>query len=227
MGGARPWGFFVALAGAAVVALTIAAPVGAIDAPAGVMQLVAPNGTSLASGSAATSFAVQLPAGARCPGDTADDFFLVDSYLVPQGTSPAAVSFRGGVPSRGFGFINDGAYFGAVNTARNTGEIVTLPTDANWTRLTPANLFPNGQPSAVWEAGIVCADRNGQVAAYWNREVTFHRAAGNSGFTFDIAGAKPTSTSHSTRNFVLGVAIGAVVLAIAFAFSRARRKVHR
>ena len=45
----------------------------------------------------------------------------------PTWIGPSTVNFKTGIPDRYFGFIAEGAYFGAVNTAAETGQIVTLP----------------------------------------------------------------------------------------------------
>ena len=95
------------------------------------------------------------------------------SYLVPEGVSPTDVSFKTGIPSKWFGYIADGAYFGAINTAEGTGQIVGLPTSFTWSRLTPTDLFAKGAHTATWEGGIACADTHGVVTDYWNSELVF------------------------------------------------------
>ena len=89
------------------------------------------------------------------------DGYHVFSYLVPEGVSPGSVNFKTGHASKWFGYIAYGAYYGAVNTAESTGQIVALPSQFTWTRLTPKDLFPNGEKSATWEGGIACADTHG------------------------------------------------------------------
>src|ERR1700689_4780417 len=117
--------------------------------------------TPLNSGGSATPYAVGLPSGASCPGDTAHDGYHVFSYLVPQGVSPTAVSFKTGDPSKWFGYIANGSYFGAVNPAQDPGQAVSPPAEFVWPRLSPQDLFAHGQSSATWEGGIACADVHG------------------------------------------------------------------
>ncbi len=39
--------------------------------------------------------------------------------------------------------------------------VPTLPPAFTWSRLTPGELFVNGEKSAVWEGGFVCANEDG------------------------------------------------------------------
>lgn len=197
-----------ALAGIAVAA----GPAGAATASA---ELIAHPGTTtaLGSGASATPYGVVLPAGAACPGDTAHDGYHVYSYLVPAGHTPTEVSFRTGDPSKWYGYIADGAYFGAVNTAESTGQIVELPTSFTWSRLTPADLFADGAHTATWHGGIACADTHGVVTNYWDSTIRFTAdAADPGGFTWAVVdqGAVPTGASTPTA---LWVGIGLLVIA--------------
>jgi hypothetical protein len=200
--------FGIVLAAAAVTGTASVA--GA--ATAGAEVIVSPGTTkALASGASSTPYGVVLPTGAACPGDTAHDGYHVFSYLVPQGSSPTDVSFKTGEPSTGFGYISAGAYSGAVNTAESTGQVVGLPTDFVWTRLTPQDLFPTGATSATWNGGIACADTHGQVTDYWNSTIRFTAdAADPHGFTWKVI---DQGTVQSTPPVGLWVGIGLLVIA--------------
>jgi hypothetical protein len=168
----------------------------------------------LGSGGSATPYGVVLPSGASCPGDTAHDGYHVFSYLVPEGVSPTAVSFKTGDPSRWFGYIANGAYFGAINTAEDTGAIVALPDDFTWSRLTPQDLFAKGTSSATWEGGIACADVHGNVTDYWNSQIVFTASSADSGgFTWRVVQAATPASSNV--GLWVGVVLG--LLAISFA----------
>jgi len=174
----------------------------------------------LTSGSSATPYGVALPDGASCPGDTAHDGYHVFSYLVPKGTSPADVRFTTGLPDRGLGYFSSGAYFGAVNTAETTGQVVGIPTSFTWTRLTPGELFPDGTRSSAWEGGIACADIHGVVTDYWNSEIVFTADASvPGGFTWKVVGqgaiSSPTDVGLWVGIALLVVASGAGAYALA------------
>ena len=188
----------------------LAVPSAAAAATAGTAQITVPgSSTPLRSGGSETPYGVALPQGAGCPGDTAHKGYHVFSYLVPKDVSPTAVSFKTGVPSRWFGYIAEGAYYGAINTAENTGQIVELPSEFTWSRLTPHDLFDHGQATATWEGGIACANVEGVVTNYWNTEVVF-RAAGADpgGFTWSMVTPPPATGGW-------GVALGIALLLVA------------
>jgi hypothetical protein len=182
--------------------------------------------TPLGSGGSATPYGVVLPAGASCPGDTAHDGYHVFSYLVPEGVSPTAVSFKTGDPSKWFGYIANGAYFGAVNTAQDTGQIVSLPDDFVWTRLTPQDLFVKGATSATWEGGIACADIHGNVTDYWNSQIVFTASSADSGgFTWRVVQAATPASSNV--GLWVGVVLGLLAIActvVAVVLGRRRRE---
>jgi len=201
------------------MALAVPAGAVAVPSPAGAVTvtsaLITKPGTvtPLKSGGSATPYGVALPAGASCPGDTAHDGYLVYSYLVPKGVFPTDVSFKTGLPSRGLGYFSDGVYFGAVNTAESTGQIVGIPGSFAWTRLTPHELFAQGAHTATWEGGIACATRHGVVVSYWNSQIAFTAdQADPLGFTWKVVGQVSLPTS-----FDLGLWLGIAFLVIASA----------
>jgi len=181
--------------------------------------------TPLAAGGSAAPYGVDLPSGASCPGDTAHQGFHIYSYLVPKGVPPAVVSFKTGDPSRYFGYIDYGSYYGAMNTAVGTGQIVSLPAAFTWTRLTPHDLFPDGQRTATWEGGIACADTHGVVTNYWNSEIVFTASSSDpGGFTWRVV--QPAAITPSSSPTGLWIGLGLIGLAIVFgtvAFTLSRR----
>jgi hypothetical protein len=185
--------------------------------------------TPLNSGGSATTYGVLLPSGASCPGDTAHDGYHVFSYLVPEGVSPTAVSFKTGDPSKFYGYIANGAYFGAVNTALDTGAVAALPEAFTWSRLTPEELFAKGTTSATWEGGIACADVHGHVTDYWNSQIVFTASTtDHGGFTWRVI-QTPASTSRDVGLWV-GVVLGLLAVAsavVAIVLGRRRQEVAR
>jgi hypothetical protein len=132
------------------------------------------------SGGSATPFTVALPPSASCSGDTATDGYHVYSYLVKKGTDVADVRFVV-APSVGYGIVDDGgSYYGAVNTAIKTGEIVEVPNNFAWAPLIkgkggnlPLSQLLYSGSRGVWETGLACADTHGTLTNDWNAEVTF------------------------------------------------------
>ena len=88
--------------------------------------------------------------------------------------------FTTGFPSRYYGLVTStGKYYGAVNTAIGTGQIISIPNDLEFAPLLSKGvsldtlLYADGNTDGVWEAGIACANSSGAVTDYWNTEVTF------------------------------------------------------
>jgi hypothetical protein len=52
----------------------------------------------LRSGTSATAFSLHLPAGASCRGDSANDGYRVQSFMVPAGVDPATLTFGSSGP---------------------------------------------------------------------------------------------------------------------------------
>jgi hypothetical protein len=161
--------------------------------------------TPLASGGSATVFTVTLPANAACTADTATGGYHVYSYLVPKGTTLSGLTFVSGPPSGDFGFVdNTGAYYGSVNTAIGTGQIVGIPNSFQWAPLVtidnvPVATLTTGSTAGVWEAGLLCANSSGAVTDSWNTEVTFVSSASDAaGFTWSAVPGLVTTTTTTT-----------------------------
>ena len=175
--------------------------------------------TPLTSGGSTTPFTVVLPAQAACDGDTATGGYHVYSYLVHKGTAVSGVTFVN-FPSAGLGLVdNTGTYYGPVNTAVTTGQIIGIPNSFQWAPLvsgggtTLAQLLYTGSgatASGTWEAGLVCANTHGAVADNWNIEVTFSASAGDpTGFTWTAVPSgtsAPAITSATSTTFTAGTA---------------------
>jgi hypothetical protein len=226
------------LAGLLPVALAVClvvTPGTAGAATAGVAQITQPGQTTpLDGGGSATPYAVALPGGASCPGDTAHDGYHVYSYLVPKGVSPTAVSFKTGDPNKWYGYIDYGDFFAAANTAEDTGQIMALPHEFSWSRYSSymGDLFPHGVTTATWEGGIACANTHGVVTNYWNSEIVFTKSSSDpGGFTWKVKAAPPAAAASSS-DLALWLGVALVVLAVVFAslavvLSRRRRRAER
>ncbi len=215
------------LAGIVLCLTPLATPPGTAGAATPGSEVIVYPGTTkpLTSGGSRTPYGIVLPPGAACPGDTAHDGYLVYSYLVPEHASPTDVSFKGGIPDRWYGYIATGAYFGAVNTAESTGQVVGLPYEFLWSRLTPSDLFADGARTATWNGGIACADAHGVVSNYWNSRIVFTADASDpGGFTWRVV---DQGTVPASQPVGLWIGVGLVVVATgaaAYALRLRRRR---
>jgi hypothetical protein len=170
------------------------------------------TGSPMNSGGSATFFGLNLPGGARCPGDTAHQGYHVFTYLLPKDFNLASATYTN-LPLQGIGLIASGEYIGALNTDPLTAAVRQLPGNFTFARLKPSDLFGPGQSSATWEAGVSCADRYGRTARYWNVEMVFtlsHSDPGGFVWRLSHHESAPSSTRRSLIVVAAGVA-GAVV----------------
>ena len=181
--------------------------------------------TNLPGGASTTPFTVSLPAQAACDADTATHGYHVYSYLVPQGTSLSSVTFEG-FPSTGYGLVdNTGTYYGPVNTAIGTGQIVSIPNDFEWGPLVAddgvslSQLLYTGsgkKASGIWEAGLACANTSGALADNWNTQVTFSASATDpNGFVWTaVPGLAITTTSLNPGTATIGTPYSASIAVV-------------
>jgi hypothetical protein len=211
-----------------------AAPgVAAASATAGAAVITeASQDVPLDRGGSATLFGVWLPDHASCSGDTEHKGYHTFTFMFPKDLSPASVSFKTGEPA-GFGadgrlgLFADGQYVGALNTAPDTGQVVGLPGAYSWTRLTPAYLLlTNGRTTSAWDAGIVCANKYGDVTNYWDIAVVFTASKTDPlGFTWSVPKSAQSAISdpHSFPVGVVLVTIAAVLALVALVLNRRRK----
>jgi hypothetical protein len=224
----------LAVAGGVGAAVLLGAAALAAPSPAGAAvvtgneAIVQPGTlTPLRSGGSSTPYGIALPNGAACPGDTAHDQYRVYSYLIPAGVNLESVSYKGDLPHRWYGFIAYGAYFGAINTAEGTGQIIGIPPAFTFSRLTPSELF-NSQTtsSATWEGGIACVNTHGVVTDAWNTQFRFVRDATDpGGFRWTAEDAGSISSSSGGKSWLwIGVALVALSVLTAVILFVVQRK---
>jgi hypothetical protein len=178
----------------------------------GTATIASTTNQPLSGGGSETQFTVDLPAQAACSGDTATDGYHVFSYLIPQGTAVTSVTFTSAGPSTGWGLVDGSGYYGSVNTAPTTGEILTIPSDFEWADLTNlGETVSNLTSTGVWDAGLACAPDSGananEVSDYWITQVTFTASTSDpNGFIWtDVPGTgSTTSTTAATTSTTAG-----------------------
>jgi len=211
-GGVRRLAVGVVLQGTALSVCVLPANAATLN---GTATITDPSLSPLASGGSTTEFSLALPANAACSGDTATGGYHVYSYLVEQGTAVTGITFTTH-PSVGIGLVNNtGVYYGPVNTAITTGQIIGIPSNFEWAPLLTdgeslSSLLYSGG-SGVWETGLACANSSGVLTDYWNTEVTFTASGSDpDGFVWSVG--PPASTPEVPLPAVLPV-VGAALLA--------------
>lgn len=200
---------------------------------AGEVVVVAEQGSSrrLSKGGSATEFSLRLPDGASCPGDSANDNYRVQSYMVPSTANPAEILYDGLGPvpfalgswatfrqplyeTGTSAFTN--AQTANANAPGEPGPIVNIPP------LFFGVYGPGELPPGRYNVGIACSLYN-QPVRYWNTEVVLVASADDepSGITWNL----PDSDGPAVRSGGLGgvVAGGGLAVALAVAVYARRR----
>jgi hypothetical protein len=191
-------------------------------------RIVKPDGAgALNSGGSATAFAMVLPSGAACPGDTAHDGYTVSSYVLRRGLDLESVNFVGGFPAGGTSLVTpDGTPFLAQDTDVNTARVLALPV-FGWA---PYAHQQQVLPMGTYDVGIACVNARGHADRNWNREVSLTASTRDKGgFTWSVVGASGApligSSSHpSHTGLIIGLVAGAVVLIGGAVFFVVRRR---
>lgn len=169
------------------------------------------SGTALSSGGSATQFALTLPQGAACTGDSASGEFRVQSYMVPATVDPATLTFNADGPEPlGTGADLRVPLFGAgglpfvqaqtdiaVPGGDGSGNISGIPAF-------DFSVFgadgPQVVPAGAYNLGIACTKgvpSATQLDRYWNIQFTFAVDAADqpSGITWTVSQVQPTPTT--------------------------------
>jgi hypothetical protein len=149
---------------------------GGKDAGSVVIVEGANSDLELNEGDSTTPFSLRLPPDAACPGDTANDDWRVQSFMVPADTDVGSLRYRALRPDgdayRGLRYP-DGSIFTQAATDPNSkagqpGRITSIPplTFKWW----PAGTIPPGR----YKIGIACTPgATWKVEKYWDTEIEF------------------------------------------------------
>ncbi len=190
---------FAVLASTAVIAsgaqFLMATPALADGTLAGAADIRVPGGaTAKQSGNSATpggDFTLRLPAGAACEGDSPNDGYRWQTYMVPSSVNPATLTFDGSgpVPNATGASFRQPLYkpsgdaiidqqTSAANPAPGPGPIINIP-DATLSFYTPGQV-----PADVYNLGIACTlggPSATQMKSYWNVQMTITEDAATGG----------------------------------------------
>ncbi len=168
-------------------------------------------------GGSATRFTVKFPDGAACPGDSANDQWRTQSFVIPVGTDPVTLGYNNARPEgeRNWPLYGDDTvpYINQLLFKNaepcKPGEIPPVPA------LSFATLPPGSIADGQYRVGIACTYFR-QTAKYWDTEFVFVNDAADAPgqLTWRLASspAVPADESGGSTRTVL-VALCALVLA--------------
>jgi len=227
-------GLFGAAFVAAFVAASVGGPPGVAAAQpgedAGAVSLVDPTdpGRAYDHGDSSSAFALALPDGAACPGDSANDGWRIQSFIVPVGTDPGAMRFQALRPvsddpasHRALREVS-GAIFTQRMTAPNEGPGEPGRIDQG-PALTFAHFDTGTFPAGHYRMGLACTPIDWHVAKYWDIEIVFEEAPdvepGGLRWTVVADGMAPVTTDAGFElpSWATSIAVLTLVAAL-FAF---------
>jgi hypothetical protein len=227
----------LALVPAVAALLALTAGVSAAQSAAtrsGDAVVVSPTdpGKVISSGGSETEFTLALPDGAVCPGDSANDDYRVQSFLVPATDDPGAIAWRSIGPS-GAGQIalykTDTNQFAQQLTEMNPGPgqpgIIPPVAALSFATYAPTDLTPGPH-----RMGIACTLFN-TTTNYWDVQVDLTRDEADQPaqirWTVTSDQSSPSSSSSSSRPAWLYALLAVLVLALVVVIAlmvRARRR---
>lgn len=165
-------------------------------------------------GDTTSAFTLRLPEGAACPGDSANDGWRVQTFIVPTGTDLSQLQFLALRPAseapleqRSLREINGGIYTQQMTQANTVagdpGIVLGLPP------LTFAYFEAGTFPPGSYQIGVACTTPDWVVRRYWNSEIEFESAPeidpGGMRWTFLGDGVTPVE-GDGFPVFAIGVA---------------------
>ena len=202
---------------AAIVAVAIGwvAPAGADGDRVGPATVIAPGGGALGHGGSSTPFTLELTEGASCPGDSANEDYRLQSFVVPDGVDPAGLTYESTKPAGEGNWalyeVNSNPYVQGLTAQApqpgDPGVIDGLPTF-------DFAVFPPGTlVEGVNRIGIACTLFN-ETVQYWDTEVVLTDDAEDepAQLTWEAVG-NPEGSSSS--NLLPWAGLGVAALAVA------------
>lgn len=130
-------------------------------------------------GDSTSAFTFRLPEGASCPGDSANDDWRVNTFLVPADTNLNTLTYRAlrpdGEAYRSLRYLNGDIYVMEMTNPNpgpgQPGLITQIPP------LTMAWYKAGSLAPGPYKMGIACTDAVGAVQRFWDTTVELTEAA--------------------------------------------------
>ena len=220
--------FATALATSALVvgsAAGSAGPVNTVDpsrvaGDVGDVVLIGLDGDPIRSGDASTRFLVRLPEGSACPGDSVNDQWRVNTFLIPAAQDPLDVLFGSSGPeppwtSGMYPLFDNSTNLPIVFTMLRRNPIAGSPGVIESVPETGFGVVADNQfPGGDYRLGIACS-YFAQTTQFWDTELTMS-AAPDVEWSVSVATPAPSTDSESSSQIWIWllVAGGVAVLGL-------------
>ena len=165
---------------------------------------------SVLSGATATTFTLQLAAGANaCPGDSASGGFRWNSYMVPASVDPATLTYGASGPIAPAGVAFTQPLFSSGNAAlinRNLAPDTAVVFGVGVVSFNAYQFLPSGVPNGAYRIGIACT-LNGQTERFWQTQVVF--AGTPTVYTWTVEGGSTATTTTTEAGATTTTVAGA------------------
>jgi hypothetical protein len=192
--------------------------------------VVQPNAVlrELSGGGSATSYSLRLPEGASCPGDTRNDQWAFQTFMIPADADPSSLEFSMSGPTGPF------QYALYQEGTQPLTDAILVPNDGpGMPGLIPPippltfSVLPPGEVEGTFRIGVACTFLR-DLSTYWDATIVIEADADDEPgqFTWRTEGSAATPTSDESSSLPLAaVAVGAGVLVVsALALRRRSRR---
>ncbi|GAC1593977.1 MAG: hypothetical protein NVS3B21_15540 [Acidimicrobiales bacterium] len=173
---------------------------------------------------------MRLPSGSSCPGDSANDGYRVQSFIVPDAADVSTLTYRSVRPQVAGGYalydlITNPFSQAQTADARAPGQpglIINIPTFS-------FGVFPPGSlSSGRYHVGIACSLHNDTVR-YWATDLELSSAADDQPghFRWVVVGARATRSRSASVPLLAGAAALSIVAGLAVWRRRSAKPVVR
>ncbi len=153
---------------------------GGDDAGAAIVVDAVNTDRELSEFDSTTAFRLRLPDGASCAGDSANDDYRVQTFLVPADTDLSSMKYRSRSPDgsdlyRALRYVDgESAIQLPTNQNAQAGQpgLVTEPAQP----YTFAFYIENSLPPGTWKLGVACTPADWVVDRFWDAEVLLESA---------------------------------------------------
>ncbi len=181
----------------------------------------------LQRGGSATEFALEAPPAAACPGDSENDSWRVQTFVIPAADDPGTLAYTVIGPVAQYQWAVYGTDYTPVTDAFTVAnDVAGMPARiADFRPMSFGVFVPGSAPDGTYRIGIACT-WFGATADYWDTEIVITNDATDqpAQLTWRLADAPVNAPSDDSSAVWTWVIVGAAVAATLVVLVAWRRK---